>query len=109
MTKIYIKKGYKNRYDNSLSRKKRAPLAIRQLKTKSYDSKANRRKQKERTTKKLKAKKSKAKISSSSSSSSSSLFPPPPSTPSSQEKRNMLVENYEYTQNNVDILSSPQV
>jgi hypothetical protein len=110
MTKIYIKKGYKNRYDNSLSRKKRAPLAIRQLKTKSYDSKANRRKQKERTTKKLKAKKSKAKISSSSSSSSSSsLFPPPLSTPSSQEKRNMLVENYEYTQNNVDILSSPQV
>jgi len=80
MTKIYIKKGYDHRYDNSLTRKKSPPLLIRQLKTKASNHKVNLQRLKERTTKKLKAKKSKAKTSSSSSSSSSSLLPPPPST-----------------------------
>ena len=48
---LYYKGCYTNRYINSLTRKKRAPLPIRQLKTKHYDNKANRRKQKERTAK----------------------------------------------------------
>ena len=77
MTKIYIKKGYDHRYDNSLTRKKSPPLLIRQLKTKAYNHKVNLQRLKERTAKKLKAKKSKAKTSS-----SSSLLPPPPSTQS---------------------------